>query len=120
MQVVHFHERNSDGVIYPAHDGGVVTRWKVRDDRRFVRVRRSMAAVLNVLDLVLGDDAADYRLLPVVIRGNQSPAGIVQFQCWIAHCIWNSVLTELRANRTQDHPLWLSPLYNESANHHVI
>src|SRR4029077_21237660 len=38
----------------------------------------------------------------------------------IGHCIWNSVLTELRANRTQNHPLWLSPLYNESANHHVV
>ena len=47
MQVVHFHERNSGGVVYPAHDGGVVTRWKVCDDCRFVRVRWSVAAVLN-------------------------------------------------------------------------
>ena len=53
MQVVHFHERNSGGVVYPAHDGGVVTRWKVCDDRRFARVRRSVAAVLNVLHLLL-------------------------------------------------------------------
>ena len=55
MQVVHLHERNSGGVVYPAYDGGVVTRWKVCDDRRFTRVPRSVAAVLNVLDLVLGD-----------------------------------------------------------------
>ena len=54
IQVVHFHEPNSGGVVYPTHDGGVVTRWEVCDDRRFARVRRSVAAVLNVLDLVAG------------------------------------------------------------------
>ena len=53
IQVVHFHERNSGGVVYPTHDGGVVTGSEVCDDRRFTRVRRSVAAVLNVLDLVL-------------------------------------------------------------------
>ena len=79
-----------------------------------------MAAVLNILDLIAGDHPTDYRQLPVVIRGNQSPVAIVQFQCWIDHCIWNSVLTEFRANRTQNHPLWLSSLYDEPANHHVI
>ena len=67
IQVVHFHECNSGGVVYPAHDGGVVTRSEVCDDRGFPRVPRSMAAVLNVLDLVLGDFAADYRMLPVVV-----------------------------------------------------
>ena len=73
MQVVHFHERNSGGVVYATHDGGVVTWWKVCDDRRFVRVRWSVAAVPNVLDLVVGDDAADDRLLPVVVRGQSKP-----------------------------------------------
>src|SRR5437868_15517391 len=119
MQVVHFHERNSSGVIYPTHDGGVVTRWKVCDHRRFTRVPRSVAAVLNVLDLVLGDDAADDRMLPVVVRGNQSPGAIVQFQCRISQGIRNAILTELGANRTYNHLLWLTPLYNETANHHV-
>ena len=70
MQVVHFDERNSCGVVYPTQDGSVVTRREVCDDRRFARVRRSVAAVLNVLDLVLGDDAAYDRMLPVVVRGN--------------------------------------------------
>src|SRR5947207_2481296 len=83
IQVVHFHKRNSGGVVYPTHDGSVVTRWEVCDDRRLARVPRSMAAVLNILDLVAGDHPTDYRLLPVVIRGNQSPVAIVQFQCWI-------------------------------------
>src|SRR6266403_676606 len=120
MQVVHFHERNSSGVVYPTHDGGVVTRWEVCDDRRFPRVRRSVAAVLNVLDLVLGDDAADYRMLPVVVGGNQSSGAIVQFQCRISQGIRNAKLAELRANGTYDHVLWLSPLYDEPANHHVV
>src|SRR6478609_6827248 len=120
MQVVHFHERNSSGVVYSTHDGGVVTRREACDDRRFARVRWSVAAVLNVLDLVLGDDAADYRLLPVVVRGNQSPVAIVQFQCRISQEIWNAVLAELGANGTYDHVLWLTPLYNEPANHHVV
>src|SRR6266436_9906847 len=120
MQVVHFHEPNSGGVVYPTHDGGVVTRRKVCDDRRFPRVRRSEATVLNVLDLVLSDDAADYRLLPVVVRGNQRPASIVQFQCGISQGIRNAILAELRANGTYDHVLWLSALDNEAANHHIV
>ena len=40
MQVVDFHERNFGGVVYPTHDGGVVTRWEVCDDRRFASVPR--------------------------------------------------------------------------------
>ena len=79
-----------------------------------------MAAVLNILNLIAGDDPADDRGLPVVVRGNQSAVSIVQFQCWIGHCICNSVLSELRANRTQNHPLWLCPLYNEPSNHQVV
>src|SRR5436309_2932401 len=105
MQVVHFHERDSGGVVYPTDNGGVVTRWEVCDDRRFTRVPRSVSAVLNVLHLIGGDDAANDRMLPVVIRCNQSPVAIVQFQCRISQYIWNSVLTELRANRTQNYRL---------------
>ena len=33
IQVVHFHERHSRGVVYPTHDGRVVTRSEVCDDR---------------------------------------------------------------------------------------
>ena len=83
-------------------------------------VRRSVAAVLNVLDLAAGDDSADYRMLPVVIRGNQSPSAIVQFQFWISQGIRNAVPAELRANSTYDHVLWLNPLYDEPANHHIV
>src|SRR6478672_8579465 len=120
MQVVHFHECNSSGAVYPTHDGGVVSRWKARDDRRFPRVPWGVAAVLNVLDLGLGGDAADYRMLPIVIRGNQSPGAIVQFQRQIRHEIRAAMLAELRANGTYAHVLGLIPLEDDPANHHVI
>src|SRR6266545_4299218 len=120
MQVVHFHQRNSSGDAYPAYDGGVVTRWQVCDNRRFPRIPRSVTAVLNLLDLIAGDDPADDRSPPIVVRGNQSPIAIVQFQCWISHCVWNSELAEFRPNRAQNHPLSLSPSYNKTTNHHVI
>src|SRR6476659_332935 len=45
MQIVHFDEPNSSGVVYPAHDGGVITRSKVGDDSGFVRVCWSVPAV---------------------------------------------------------------------------
>ena len=84
MQIVHLHQSNSGSAVYPAHDRRVVTRWQVRNDRRFSRVPRSVTAILNILDLVLGDDPADDGGLPVIIRGNQSSIAIVQFQCGIS------------------------------------
>src|SRR5438552_1224558 len=105
MQVVHFHERNSGGVVYPAHDRGVITCWQICDDRRFAWVPRSVAAVLNRQDLIASNNPADDRGLPVIIAGNQSAVAIVQFQSWIGHCICNSVLTELRTDGAYDYSL---------------
>src|SRR5262249_44775846 len=56
-KVVHFHQRNSSRVTYTSNDSGVVTRWQVRNDRRFPPVSRSVAAVLNLLDLVVCDNS---------------------------------------------------------------
>src|SRR6476659_2932940 len=116
MQVVHFHEPNSSRVIYPTHNGGVVTRWKVSDDRRLVRLCRSMAAVLNVLNLIVRDDSADDRMLPVIVRGNQSAAAVVQFQRRICQRIRNAILAEFGANGTYDYIRCLSSFNNEPAN----
>ena len=33
MQIVHFHKSNAGGVVYTAHDRGVVTWWQVCDNR---------------------------------------------------------------------------------------
>src|SRR5258708_2536065 len=97
MQIVHFHESNSSGAVYPTHDRRVVARRKLCDNRRFPSVTRCVTAVLDFLHLRVGDDPADDGTLPVIIRGNQSSSAIVQFQCWILQWIGNSVLTELGA-----------------------
>src|SRR5438876_1021240 len=105
MQIVHFDESDSNGVVYPAYDRGVVTCWQVSNDRRFSRIPRSVTAILNFLDLIVCDDPADYRSLPVIIRGNQSPIAIMQFQCRVLQWIRNAILTELRTNAAYDYSL---------------
>src|SRR5207245_11212773 len=79
IQVVHFYESNADNDVLATHHRGVVTRWESCNDRRLAWLSRGMPAVLDSADLVSSDDAADYCMLPVIIRANQSPCGIVQF-----------------------------------------
>src|SRR4029078_6142854 len=79
-----------------------------------------MAAVPDIASLIAGDNPADYRLLPVIIRGNQSSAAIVQLQGGIAQCIGNAILSELGTYGANNHPLWFGPLNNEASNHHVV
>src|SRR5512147_1469912 len=103
MQIVHLHERDSGGVVYPAHNGSVITRWQAGDDCGFVWVGRSVAAVLYFLDLVLRDDAADDCLPPVIVGGNQSSCAVVQLQGRISQEVQNTMLAELRSNGTYDY-----------------
>src|SRR5438093_1368699 len=120
MQVVHFHQSNSGGAVYTTHDGRVVARWKLCDNRRFPSVSRSVTAVLDFLHLVMGDNPADDRRLPIIVAANQSARAVVQFQCWILQWIGNTKLTELRSNGADDHSLGLHTLDNESSDHHVV
>src|SRR4029079_3663195 len=83
-------------------------------------VSRSMAAVPDIASLIAGDNPTDYRLLPVIIRGNQSSAAIVQLQGGITQCIGNAILSELRAYGANNHPLWFGALDNKAANHYVV
>ena len=91
--------------VHTTDDRGVVTWWQVCDDRRLPWVGRSVAAASNSRDLAAGDNPADDRMLPVIIRGNQSPSAVMQFQRRIGQWIGNTVLSELRANRTDDDSL---------------
>src|SRR5947199_8773065 len=120
MQIVHFHESNSRGAVYTAYDSRVVARWEICNNRRFPSVSRRVTAVLDFLHLVVGDDPADDRRLPIIIAANQSARTIVQFQGRILQWIGNSKLTELRANGADNYSLWVRALDNESTNHHVI
>ena len=70
---------------------------------------RSVAAVLNITDLVAGDDPADDRSLPVIIRGNQSSRAVMQLQGRISQCIGNAILGKLRANGANNYPFGSVP-----------
>ena len=84
LQIVYFYQSNSYCVIYATYDGGVVTCWQVCYDRRLPSVHWSVAAVPNIGDLIVGDNPADYRGPPVIVRRNQSSVNIVEFQCGLA------------------------------------
>src|SRR5438067_13857821 len=120
MQIVHFYQSNPCRVIYTMDDRSVVARWKVCDNSRFCCVTRCVAAVSDILNLVLGDNPVDDRSLPVIIRGNQRSGAIVQFQCGISHWIWNAILTELRANGAKNYSFRGRALHDKPAYHYVV
>src|SRR6266404_3835404 len=120
IQIVHFYQRNPDTDVLATHNRGVSARWQVCIDRRLAWLRRSMPAALNIHDLVLGDNSADYRSLPVIVRGNQSTAAVVQFQLRISQYVLNAVLSQLWTNGAHDYPLRSAPLDDEPSDHHVI
>src|SRR6266511_1715325 len=83
-EVVHSHKCNSGRVVHTTHDRSVITRWQVYDHRRFPWVTRCVAASANSGDLVTGNNPADNRCHPVIVRGNQSSSAVVQLQCRIS------------------------------------
>src|SRR5438094_6861330 len=105
MQIVHFHQSNPCRVIYTMDDRSVVARWKVCDDCRFAWVTRCVAAVYDILDLVLGDNPADDRSLPIIVAANQRSSAVVQFQCGISHRIPEVQSTEHSAYGVNHHSL---------------
>src|SRR4029077_7568852 len=111
---------NAGGVVHTTHNRGVVARWQLRDDCRVIWVAWSVAAIYDVLHLVSGDNPADDRRHPIVIRGNQSSRAIMQFQGRISQWIGHRVLSEIRTYGANNYPVWLCALDNEPANHHVV
>src|SRR5258707_470628 len=120
IQIVRLYQSNSSGVAYTAHDGGLVAWLQFSNDRRFACCSRSVTAILNIADLIAGDNSAWYCRLPVIIGSNQCSGPIVQFQPRIGQRIGDPILRELRANRTNDDSFWPSPLNNKTANHHML
>src|SRR5947208_1359971 len=118
--MLHFYEANSGAGIESTHHGGLVTRRQDPNDGRFPLSPRGQAGIHDILHLVLSDNPADDRRLPVIIRSNQISGAIVQFQCGILQWIGNAELTELRANGAYDHSLCSRALDNETTNHHVV
>src|SRR5712691_4084288 len=79
-----------------------------------------MSAIDDSLDLILCDNAADYRSLPIIIGANQSARAIVQLQRRISQYVGHPKWSELRANGANNDHLWLGPLDDETSNHHVV
>src|SRR5204862_427320 len=96
--------------------------WQRCNDCRLACLSGSMQAGLDRANLASRNDPADYGSLPVIVKRNQSPTAIVQFQCRIGQCMWNVEWrrTELRTNRTDTHRLWSTSPNNKAANHHVV
>ena len=110
VQIVHLSQSNARRVVYTPHDRRVIACWQFCDDCRFPSVARSVAAVPDIAYLVAGDDSADDRVPPVIIRGNQSSSAVVQFQRRISQNIGNAILTEFRANGANNDSFWFGAL----------
>ena len=120
IQIVHFHQTNTGGLIYATHDRGVITWRQVCDDRGFPSISGYVAAGLDVVDLVGGDDPTNDCCRPVVIRGNQRSRAVVQLQCRISQWIGNAKLAELWTYGSNNYPPWFGPLNYEAANHYFV
>src|SRR4029077_20576470 len=101
-------ECNSGSIVYATHNRSAATRWQICDDCRLKGVARSVAAVPDIGPLIGGDNPADYRIAPVVIRGNQISRAVVQFQGRISQCIGNIKwrCTKLGTYGANNYPLW--------------
>src|SRR6266550_5520452 len=120
IQIVYLNQSNSSGVVYTVDNRGVVARLQISNDRRLACRSWDMAAVLNVADLIAGDNPADDRGLPVIICTNQCSSPVVQFQSRISQYVGDPILRELRANGTNDDSLCPSTLDNKTTNHHML
>src|SRR6266567_2759884 len=66
IQIVYLNQSNSSGVVYTVDNRGVVARLQISNDRRLACRSRSAATVLNVADLIAGDNPADDRGPPII------------------------------------------------------
>ena len=120
IQIVHFHQCDSGGVVYATHDRCVVAGWQVCNNRRFPWICWSQSTVEDFLDLVVHYNPSDYRHLPIIVEANQNTGAVVQFQGRISQYVGHAKLSEFRANGTDNHSLWSRPCNDETANHHVV
>ena len=111
IQIVYFHEPHSGRGIYTAHDRGVVTWWQVCNDRGFPSVGRRIAASANLATWLL------VMIPPMIVVASyhwrrSKPQCCHAVPTSDGQWIGNAILSELRANRTDDDPLWLVSTMN--------
>ena len=61
MQIVHFHQGNSGGIVHSPHDSGIAARWQLCNDGGFPSISGRVAAVYDIVELVAGDNPTDDR-----------------------------------------------------------
>ena len=123
IQIVHFHQSNTGGVVYAPHDRGVVTRWQVCDDRRFpcrraersrcLRISRTWSLVIIPPIIVV---------LQLSLEAIKAPVPSCSSKVGLANA-----LGILYGGAPSSGPMartitlfGCSPLNNEPANHHVV
>src|SRR5882724_3362912 len=74
IQIVHLDQSNPSGVTYTADNRRVVARLQSCNHCRLTCRCRSVPAVLNIGDLVRGDNTTDNRRLPIVVGTDQRSA----------------------------------------------
>ena len=83
LQIEDFDYSNPSHSVYAAYNCGVSTWGKRSDDRRISRLARSVPAILYIADLIAGNDAEDFRGLPIIVFRNNSSGRVVQLQIGI-------------------------------------
>ena len=87
LQIVHFYETDSGRVVYTAHNRGVVARWQLSNDCRLGWIGWSVTAVLNIADLVLCDNTADYRCCQSSLEPINAPAPLCSSKVGLANAL---------------------------------
>ena len=115
IQIVDFNQSNSRGVVYTGHNRGVVARLQISNNRRLASRSRSVAAVLNVADLIAGDNPADIVVCqsslvainaPVALcSSNLGLANASGIPCFVSSGPMARMMTRLASlnNKTTDH-----------------
>ena len=119
-QVVYFHKSNSSGVVSASHYRGVVPRLQRCNYRRLACRSRSMPAVLDGVDLVGGDNAADHCVCQLSLEAITAPVPSCSSNFGLANALGTLYGGEFRTNRAHNDRLWSGSLNDETADHHVV
>src|SRR5438552_59664 len=111
LQVVDFHERDTDRDVLAVHDGGVISRRERCDDGALNIIRRRQTGGLNLGLLAVS---------PVVVKGDDRAISIMQLQCRIGQRIGNPKLCQTGPNGAHDYILLSAAGDDKAADHDIV
>jgi len=100
VRIVQFHQRHADGISLTAHDRGVGTGDKTEKDGRISIVVRGETA---------GGDFILLFVAPIIVRSEQGPGTVAQFQGRILERARHSGCGQVRPDRADDDVLSVVP-----------